>query len=391
MSTAPLLEPWTADEGAAKARRLFRERFGSEAEVVTLAPGRVNLIGEHTDYNDGLCLPIALPHATYAAASATSDGQVRLTTAGSGEDWEGGAADLATAEGWAAYVAGVVWALGEAGHRSPGVDVAVAGCVPAGAGLSSSAALECSTGLAVLETLDAADSPALRRTLAEAGIRAENEVAGAATGGMDQTIAVLAEQAHALLLDCRSWRTEQVPFDPEAAGLRLLVTDTRVHHSLNDGGYASRRADCEQAATQLGLPSLREATLEQLDDLADERVQARARHVVTEIERVRLTASALRADDWEEVGRLMLGSHDSMREDFEISVPELDAVVEVAARHGALGARMTGGGFGGSAIWLVPTERADDVSSRIDAHYASRGWRRPHHLVATASGPARRL
>jgi galactokinase len=208
----------------------------------------VNLIGEHTDYNGGLCLPIALPHATFAAATARDDGRIRLVSAEQRKTWEGSYEDLTAARGWAGYAGGVVWALGEAGHRVDGLDLAVSGCVPLGGGLSSSAALECSVGLAVLSLLGQEDSPALRRTLADAGIRAETEVAGAPTGGMDQTVAVLGTSDHALLLDCRSWATRQVPFEPEAAGLTLLVVDTRVHHSLTDGGYGSRRADCEEAA-----------------------------------------------------------------------------------------------------------------------------------------------
>ena len=242
------LEAWSVDEGVRRASARFSSAYDEAPAVVTLAPGRVNLIGEHTDYNGGLCLPIALPHATYAAATARDDGRIRLVSGEQRKTWEGSYEDLTAARGWAGYAGGVVWALGEAGHRVDGLDLAVSGCVPLGGGLSSSAALECSVGLAVLSLLGQEDSPALRRTLADAGIRAETEVAGAPTGGMDQTVAVLGTSDHALLLDCRSWATRQVPFEPEAAGLTLLVVDTRVHHSLSDGGYGSRRADCEEAA-----------------------------------------------------------------------------------------------------------------------------------------------
>ena len=385
------VEAWADVEGVRRATERFAAAYHGAPDVVALAPGRVNLIGEHTDYNGGLCLPIALPHATYAAASLRADGVIRLVSGEQGKTWEGAYDDLSGATGWAGYAGGVVWALGEAGHRVSGLDVAVTGCVPLGAGLSSSAALECSVGMAVLSLLGHDDGPELRRLLAAAGIRAESEVAGAPTGGMDQTIAVLGTSDHALLLDCRSWETRQVPFDPAAAGLELLVVDTRVHHSLSDGGYGSRRADCEAAATALGVETLREATLDDLDRLADEGIHRRARHVVTEIARVTETAEALAADDWTRVGSLMLVSHASMRDDFEISCPELDAVVETASAHGAVGARMTGGGFGGSAIALVPADRMLAVRSTLDEVFASRGWRAPSYLPARASDAARVL
>ncbi len=382
---------WDPEDGASRARDLFTRRYDESPTVVTAAPGRVNLIGEHTDYNSGLCLPIALPHATYAAARARDDGRVRLVSGEQGKVWEHQLERLPKATGWAAYAGGVVWALGLAGHRVDGIDIAVSGCVPLGAGLSSSAALECSVGLAVLELLGVPDGPGLRRTLADAGIRAETEVAGAPTGGMDQTIAVLGRAGHALLLDCRSWETRQVPFDPPAEGLELLVVDTRVHHSLNDGGYASRRADCEAAARLLGIGSLREATEADLGRLDDQRVRRRARHIVTEIARVTETAEALGDNDWAGVGDLMLTSHTSMRDDFEISCPELDQVVETAAAHGAVGARMTGGGFGGSAIALVPADSAGAVREAIGAAFADHGWRTPSYLPARASESARVL
>jgi galactokinase len=385
------LEAWSVEEGVRRASARFSSAYDEAPAMVTLAPGRVNLIGEHTDYNGGLCLPIALPHATFAAATARDDGRIRLVSGEQRKTWEGSYEDLTAARGWAGYAGGVVWALGEAGHRVDGLDLAVSGCVPLGGGLSSSAALECSVGMAVLALLGQEDSPALRRTLADAGIRAEAEVAGAPTGGMDQTVAVLGTSDHALLLDCRSWATRQVPFEPEAAGLTLLVVDTRVHHSLSDGGYGSRRTECEEAAQTLGVETLREATLDDLDRITDERVRRRARHVVTEIARVSETVAALAAADWTLVGTLMLASHVSMRDDFEISCAELDAVVETATAQGAVGARMTGGGFGGSAIALVPADRVDEVRTAVSAVFADHGWRAPSYLPARASNAARVL
>ncbi len=384
---------WSSEDGARRVRAMYADRLGGAAgtsPLVTVAPGRVNLIGEHTDYNGGLCLPIALPHATYAASTPRTDGRFRMVSGESGEVWEGAADDLATASGWAAYAAGVVWALGQEGHGPTGLDLAVTGCVPLGAGLSSSAALECSVGLAVVSHLGLTDDGGLRRLLAQAGIRAENEVAGAATGGMDQTIAVEARADHALLLDCRSWETEQVPFDPPAVGLALLVIDTRVQHELNDGGYEARRRDCEEAATILGVDTLREATVDDLARIDDEQVRRRARHVVTEIARVAEAASSLKDADWARMGALMQESHTSMRDDFEISCPELDAVVETALEQGALGARMTGGGFGGSAIALVPVDRVEALEAAVATRFTQQGWRAPAYLPAYA-GPAARV
>ena len=228
----------------------------------------------------------------------------------------------------------------------------------------------------------------MRRDLVTACMRAETEVAGAPTGGMDQTVAMLAEPGAALLIDFDDHTTRPVPLALEEAGLALLVTDTRVSHALVDGGYAARRRDCEQAASELGLPSLRQADLAMLERLPDERVRRRATHIVTEIDRVSATVAALEAGDWQKVARQFLASHVSMRDDFEISCAELDTVVQTAVEAGALGSRMTGGGFGGSAISLVPVERLDAVMRAVDAAFVAAGFRAPAHLRAEPSGAA---
>ena len=366
---------------------------GREPIGVFAAPGRVNLIGEHTDYNGGLVLPIALPHATYAAVARRDDELLTVARVQRDDSFEAPLADIVpgSVEGWAAYVAGVAWALREAGHHLPGVDLVVDGRVPLGSGLSSSAALVCSTGLALSEAAGL-DLPA--RDLVAPTMRAESEVAGAPTGGMDQTVSLLAEPGHALLIDFTTHETRQVAWGPGSAGLTLLVVDTRAEHALVDGGYAARRADCEQAAAQLGLDTLRPATVADLDRLAGpdaERLRRRTRHVVTEIDRVERVVTALAVDDWEGIGRLFTESHASMRDDFEISCAELDVVVETALAAGALGARMTGGGFGGSAIALVPTEDAPAVADRVAAAFEARGWPAPGVLPAPASAGARRV
>ena len=384
------VEPGSPGDLARGVRSGFVSAFGRDPALVGRAPGRVNLIGEHTDYNAGLCLPLALPHATYAAVAPRDDDRVRIASRQVEEPWEGRleALDGDSVSGWAAYVAGVLWALREAGHPVPGMDVHVDGTVPLGAGLSSSAALECSVAVAVADLLGLEDTERVRRDLVAACVRAETEVAGAPTGGMDQTVAMLAEPGSALLIDFQDHSTRPVPLRLEEAGLALLVTDTRVSHALVDGGYADRRRDCERAAEELGLESLRQADLATLDRIGDERVRRRATHVVTEIERVSATVDALGAGDWQEVARQFLASHVSMRDDFEISCDELDTVVQTAVEAGALGSRMTGGGFGGSAISLVPEERLEAVMRAVDAAFVAAGYRAPAHLRAQPSAAA---
>lgn len=385
-----LVEPGSPDDLLREVGTQFAAVHGRRPDVVGRAPGRVNLIGEHTDYNAGLCLPLALPHSTYAGLARRDDDRVRIASRQEPTPWEGTLDGLGPGrvEGWATYVAGVLWALREAGHDLPGLDVLVDGRVPLGAGLSSSAALECSVAVAVAHLLGLEDSEETRRALAAACIRAESEVAGAPTGGMDQTVALLAQAGTALLIDFDDDSTRAVDLPLSAAGLAVLVTDTRVSHALVDGGYAARRADCEAAAAALGLPSLRRADAAAVASLEDERVRRRARHVVSEIARVAETVEALGEGDWARVGRLFGDSHDSMRDDFEISCDELDTVVATAVHAGALGARMTGGGFGGSAISLVPEERLDAVVRAIDLAFAAAGYRAPAHLRGEPSSAA---
>ncbi|MCR6030920.1 galactokinase [Nocardioides sp. zg-579] len=382
------LAPGRPDQIAADLRAAFERRYAAPATVVGRAPGRVNLIGEHTDYNRGRVLPLALPHATYVAAAPRTDGRARFASLQDDATWEGTLAEAGPGgpTGWAAYAAGVLWALGEAGIEVPGVDVLVDGRVPLGAGLSSSAALECSVAVAVLALAGRDLDAATRRLAIDACIRAETEVAGAPTGGMDQTVAVLGEPGAALLVDFDTDETRPVPLALD--GLTLLVTDTRVSHELTDGGYAARRADCEAAAAELGVPSLRQADLAAVERISDERVRARARHVVTETDRVLPVAEALTRGDRDAVAELFAASHASMRDDFEISCDELDAAVAVAVEAGAVGARMTGGGFGGSSVALVPDERVEAVMRAIDTEFALRGFAAPAHLVAVPSAGA---
>ncbi|MCW2091309.1 MULTISPECIES: galactokinase [Rhodococcus] len=364
----------------------FHATYGYPATGVWAAPGRVNLIGEHTDYNGGLCLPVALEQRTLVAVALRSDGVVRVHSRQSAETYTGPLGDIAT--GWAAYPTAVLWSLARRGLPIEGIDLAVDSSVPVGAGLSSSAALTCSVALAVNELHD---SPFARDELVQVCIQAENDGVGAPTGGMDQTIALFAQPSTALLLDCQDGSTEPIPFELHGAGYELIVIDTRVKHSLADGQYGMRRSQCVAAAAALGVGSLREATADQAETVRDPILRARARHVVTEIERTRKTAELLRSSRFSDVGELFDNSHASLRDDFEVSCDELDVAVAAARRGGAIGARMTGGGFGGSAIALVPEGSGAEVIASVSRDFAARGWRAPHFLGVVAGGSAARL
>jgi galactokinase len=321
--------------------------------------------------------------------------------------WEGRLADVApgTVDGWAGYAVGVPWALRQAGHRVPGFEAVVDGLVPLGSGLSSSAALECAVAVALDEVAGlglAADDDG-RAALAATCVRAENDIAGAPTGGMDQAASLRSRAGSALLIDCRDFTVRHVPFDLAAAGLELLVVDTRAHHALQDGQYGSRREQCERAAALLGVRWLRDVhaieldgALERIRDLVDDPEEAdemarRVRHVVTEISRVRQTVLLVEDGDLAGVGQLLDASHASLRDDYEVSARELDVACEAAKAAGALGARMTGGGFGGSAIALLRAGTADAVADAVAESFAGEGLTAPAFLRAVPSGPAGRV
>ena len=397
-----------------RAASLFRERFGGEPDGVWLAPGRANLMGEHTDYNEGFVLPFALGQGVTAAAARRIGRRVgrRLTVCSRQEPGDAVEVDLdglapGRVTGWAAYPAGVAWALEAAGHRVPGACIAIDSDVPAGAGLSSSAALECATALA-LTSLAGLDVP--RAELVTIARRAENEFAGVPTGIMDQSASLLCRAGHALLLDCRTLENFQVPFDPDAARAGLLLINTRARHELADGEYGRRRAECEEAARRLGIRSLRDLTdLADTGSLTDPVLRRRARHVFTDNQRALEVVALLRApsgppagasaDTYREIGRLLTQAHASLRDDFEVSWPEADAAVEAAVAAGASGARMIGGGFGGSVLALVPAAAggpgsgpgSGPVRDAVTAAFARHGWTAPEFLDAVPSGSARPL
>jgi galactokinase len=350
----------------------------------------VNLIGEHTDYNSGWVLPFALNRGVAVAAARRADGVLDIRSLQAGGPVIVPLAGLApgSVTGWAAYPAGVAWALREAGHPVDGASLVIDSDLPQGSGLSSSAAIECAVAIALAE-LAGADLP--RAELAALARRAENEMAGVPSGIMDQSASLFGEAGHALLLDCRSGEITPVPFDPAAAGLGLLVVDTGARHALTDGRYALRRRECEQAARALGVPSLRDvADPGRAAAIGAPVLARRARHVISDDCRVLAAAGLLRSGDVAGLGPLLHASHASLRDDFEISWPRADVAAEAAEQAGALGARMVGGGFGGSVIALVP---ADDAAVRaaVRAGYAERGWPAPAFLAALPSAGARRL
>ena len=365
----------------------FHTLFGHLPEVTSEAPGRVNLIGEHIDYSEGFVLPFAIANRTHAAISRSTDGLVRISShqrrdnifsisisdvkPGSKGDWE-------------KYVLGVIWSLGV----TEGLNILVDGNVPAGAGLSSSAALECAVavGLNALLGLGLSD-----KELARATQRAENDYVGMPCGIMDQSVSIMGKAGSALLLDCRDLSTESIPFNVADAGLELLIIDTQAHHALVDGGYAERRASCESAAAKLGVNSMRDLTMEQLlagKDKLSEVEFIRARHAVTEISRVLATVEALKSGEFKEVGALINQSHNSLRDDYAVSCPELDVAVEAARSAGALGSRMVGGGFGGSAIALLRVEDLDTARTAIAESFTINGFKKPRFFTSLPSAGA---
>jgi len=369
----------------------FRARTERQPAGVWAAPGRVNLIGEHTDYNDGYVMPFALVQRVLIAAAPRQDGIWRVTSLNNHSTGAFRAADLQPGmTGWQAYVAGVVWALKEAGHRIGGADLVLSSDVPVGAGLSSSAALECAvlTALADLNDLDIA-----RLERAKLARRSENAFVGAPTGLMDQAASTLCTAGHALFFDCRTADAEQLRFDTASAGLEILVLDTKTPHALVDSEYASRRASCEEAARLLGVTALRDVTNldDALEQLPDPVIQRRVRHVVSENARVLEAVEVLRAGRIADLAPLLDASHASMRDDFEITVPQVDLAVETARAAGALGARMTGGGFGGCIIALVPTGDVERVGRDIAQSFADAGYRPPVHFAAVPSAGAQRM
>ena len=372
----------------------FSAAYGRQPDGVWQAPGRVNVIGEHTDYNEGFVLPFAIDRTARVAVGVRPDSTVRMLstygdqgiTAADTASLEGG-----TAKGWTKYPLGVIWSLQQRGIDVPGLDLLLDSDVPLGAGLSSSHAIECAVISALNDLTGAGMGP---EDMVLATQRAENDFVGAPTGIMDQSASLRGSKGHAVFLDCRDQSVELVPFEAEAAGLVLLVIDTKVSHSHADGGYASRRASCELGAQVLGVKALRDVTvgdLEEASGLLDEVTFRRVRHVVTENDRVLQTVELLRQQGPSAIGALLDASHASMRDDFEISCPELDLAVGSSRANGAIGARMTGGGFGGAAIALTPVSEEQQVRAAVVRAFAEAGYAAPDIFTVTPAAGAMRL
>ena len=367
----------------------FTALFGQSPEIVTEAPGRVNLIGEHVDYCDGFVMPFAINDRTYAAISKRTDRLIRIASKQRpGEIFEISLDQLAPeGEGdWERYILGVIWAFGD--RVDTGLEILVDGGVALGAGLSSSAALECSIATALNKLFSANLSlPELAR-LAQ---RAENSYVGVPCGIMDQSVSLMAQAGNALLLDCRDLTTEQIPLDLASAGLELLIIDTRAHHALVDGGYAERRASCESAAKTLGIKALRDCSVSELESARSKLTELeymRAEHVVNDIARVHATVELLKRNDFVSVGKILTESHISLRDRFEISCPELDLAVDTALAHKSLGGRMIGGGFGGSAIALFNVADIEPAKLAIAGAFKEAGYVEPRFFTSLPSSGA---
>lgn len=368
----------------------FADQFGELPDGVWQAPGRVNLMGEHTDYNGGFVLPFAINKSCRAAISVRRDRQVHLISALNNQreivaDLD--AIDSRNTHGWSSYPLGIAWAMEQEGINVPGFNLMISSDIPVGAGLSSSAALECAVGVGLTELSGTQYS---RSELVILAHRAENDFVGAPTGIMDQTASLLGKAGSAVFLDCQSTAASLVPLDLQPAGLVCLVIDTKVSHTHATGNYADQRASCERNAATLGVASLRELTIEDLPDirrqLNDESFR-RVRHILTENERVLRTVQLLNDRGPSAIGEVLNASHASMREDFNISCPELDLAVETAESAGAIGARMTGGGFGGSAIALVPENHTERLQTAVRKRFTVAGYNSPDiFAVSPADG-----
>ena len=368
----------------------FLETFGEEPDLVAAAPGRVNLIGEHIDYSDGFVLPFAIKDRTLVAARKRNDSTVRIASAQRRNKIV--TVDINQVKPglkgeWERYALGVLWAMG----IKEGVDLLIDGNVPLGAGLSSSAALECSVATAMNHLFDLGFN---LEELARLTQKAENQYVGVPCGIMDQSVSLMATQGSALLLDCRDLSTKNISFDVASNGLELLIIDTQAHHALTDGGYAERRASCESVVVKLGITSLRELLMEQLENsraLLTETEFVRARHAVTEMKRVLECVDALSNSDFEKVGHLINQSHTSLRDDYTVSCPELDTAVEAALSAGALGSRMVGGGFGGSAIALIQASKTKETIKLIEKAFSNKGFKAPRFFASLPSQGAELL
>lgn len=362
----------------------FLNTFGEEPDLVAAAPGRVNLIGEHIDYSQGFVLPFAIKDRTFVAVRKREDKLIKIASVQRRnkvstlnlKDIKPGLKGE-----WERYALGVIWAM----DIKSGVEILIDGQVPLGAGLSSSAALECSVATALNHLFDLGLD---LESLARLTQRAENDYVGVPCGIMDQSVSLMATAGSALLLDCRDLSTKNIPFNVASVGLELLIIDTQAHHALTDGGYAKRRASCESAASKLGVASMRDLSMDQL--LANQKILTeeefiRARHAISEMQRVLDCVDALKNQDYVKVGVLLNKSHASLKNDYSVSCPELDTAVEASISAGALGARMVGGGFGGSAIALIEASKTAQTIKMVEKEFLDKKFKSPRFFTSLPS------
>lgn len=368
----------------------FEKVFDHSPDICARAPGRVNLIGEHIDYSEGFVLPFAINDCTDVAIAKTDHNVIKVASVQRNSEIISVAlSDISpTLSGdWERYVLGVIWSLG----IKSGLEILIDGRVPLGAGLSSSAALEASVATALNSLFSLGhDLP----TLARLCQRAENEYVGMPCGIMDQSVSLMANNGSALLLDCRDLTTKNISFDVASHGLELLIIDTQAHHQLVDGGYAERRASCDSVVAKLNIISMRHLEITQLENRKSELTKTefiRARHAVTEIKRVLDAVVALEKSDFVELGKLINASHVSLRDDYTVSCAELDCAVDASLAAGALGARMVGGGFGGSAIALVKAQNVEKTKLAIQSAFTETGYKAPRFFTSLPSQGARIL
>lgn len=371
-------------------KEIFLEQFNQKPDVICEAPGRVNLIGEHVDYCDGFVMPFAIADRTFVAIGLRTDRIIQITSVQREKEiFQISLDDLDPSKDgdWERYILGVIWAFGK--DINQGLNIAIDGQVALGAGLSSSAALECSVAIGLNELFDTNYSLSELARLAQ---RAENGFVGVPCGIMDQSVSLMAKSGNALLLDCRDLSTEFIPLDLAAANLELLIIDTQVHHALVDGGYAERRASCESAAKALGIKALRDCSIQELEDsrkLLNELEYKRAKHIVNDINRVHQCVDSLQKSDFVTVGEILTKSHSSLRDLFEISAPELDLAVETSLKNKSLGARMIGGGFGGSAIALFKVADVKSAKLAISKEFAAAEFQEPRFFTSLPSSGAK--
>ena len=368
----------------------FEKVFGHSPDICASAPGRVNLIGEHVDYSEGFVLPFAISDCTEVAITKTNEKVIKIASVQRNSD----VISIALSEispdlkgDWERYVLGVIWSLG----ITSGLEIFIDGKVPVGAGLSSSAALEASVATALNSLFSLGhDLP----TLARLCQKAENDYVGMPCGIMDQSVSLMAAEGSALLLDCRDLTTKNISFDVASHGLELLIIDTQAHHELVDGGYAERRTSCDSVVAKLNIISMRHLSMDQLLSKRSEITETefiRAQHAVTEIKRVLDAVIALEKSDFVELGKLINASHVSLRDDYTVSCPELDCAVDASLAAGALGARMVGGGFGGSAIALIKAQNVERTKLAIQNSFTEAGYKAPRFFTSLPSQGARIL